>query len=92
MYIIVNKTKSTQTKVIGNFPDLELYYELGHDIYVISLYSMTIKIPIANNINDRFGKRKYTYNQSAERYQVEFIEYPLPENIIKEELLINKGK
>jgi|LakMenEpi03Aug12_release.lakeMendotaPanAssembly.Ray.scaffolds.fasta_scaffold3178657_1 hypothetical protein len=45
MYIIINKTRETCTKHIGDFPDLEEWLDKGDRIIVISLYSNTIKVP-----------------------------------------------
>ena len=56
MYIIINQTKNEELIINGNFPNLDEYYELGYNFYIISLYSMTIKIPISSNINDNYSQ------------------------------------
>lgn len=50
MYLIINKTTNTNTKVVGSFPSalLDKLLEEGNDLIVISTYSNTIKIPFIN--------------------------------------------
>lgn len=55
MYIVINKTKRSTTKILGHFPDLDSMLNRGDIIIVISLYSMTIKVPqctVLNGINE----------------------------------------
>jgi hypothetical protein len=47
MYIVINRTKRTETKYKGSFPYSLLVdlLENGDDLIVISTYSNTIKVP-----------------------------------------------
>lgn len=92
MYIIINRTKRTISRKEGNFPDLSYLYELGHDFYIISLYSMTIKIPITLNSKDDYSIKKEYPKNEIDEYEVEFNELPLPKELIKEEYLINMNR
>ena len=45
MYIIINKTRLSFKKHIGDFPRLNRWLDKGDRLIVISLYSNTIKVP-----------------------------------------------
>jgi hypothetical protein len=45
MYIIINKTKQSCTRLEGHFPNLDKQLDRGDRIIIISLYSNTIKVP-----------------------------------------------
>lgn len=67
MYIIVNNTLNTTTKVEGSFPlqFLNQLLEKGNDLIVISMYSNTIKVPYLSYSLDGFN-------------EYDWKEYPLP--------------
>jgi hypothetical protein len=50
MYIIINNTLKTKTKIEGSFPStlVEEMLENDNDLIIISHYSNTIKIPFIN--------------------------------------------
>lgn len=86
MYIIINKTQRAEYKSEGAYPYEYVKYmlEAGDDLIIISLYSMTIKIP--------FVDKNYRNEEYKSGYQWSMKEYPLPEYLIKPEWLVNKGK
>lgn len=51
MYIIINKTTETTRTTTGSFPELDHWLNEGHELFVISLYSNTIKVPYAEVYN-----------------------------------------
>jgi|TARA_S200002703_G_scaffold102099_1_gene88453 hypothetical protein len=89
MYIIVNETKGTVHKFEGMFPNLDEVYKNGDKFYLISLYSMTVKIP---KCEEGSGKRIYQKEQYNLGWDVEYEEFPLPKELIKAEYLVNMGK
>lgn len=70
MYLIINKTTNTNTKVFGGFPLvlLERLLEEGNDLIVISTYSNTVKVPF---INEEF--QSY---ETKSGYEWDFKDYP----------------
>jgi hypothetical protein len=60
MYLIINKTKNTNIKCVGNFPGnmLEEWLNEGDKIIVISTYSNTIKVPYSVYSN---GETEWEY-------------------------------
>lgn len=63
MYIIINKTKNTETKHIGNFPDVEQLLNNGDDIIIVSLYSNTIKIPYIDHSQNGYGENIWEWKE-----------------------------
>ena len=76
MYIVINKTKNTETKYKGNFPYNTLVdlLENGDDLIVVSTYSNTIKVPYLDEDSHNYNETKsckdwafkdYPYNPYA---------------------------
>lgn len=62
MYIIINKTKNLSVNYTGSFPSLEKDLNNGDKIIVISLYSNTIKVPFATELNGEIEWNWTDYN------------------------------
>lgn len=70
MYLIINKTNNTTTKVVGNFPTIMLneLLEQGDDLIVVSTYSNTVKVP--------FIDRNYQSYETKSGYEWGFKDHP----------------
>lgn len=69
MYLIINRTTNTNTKVFGTFPVelLERLLEEGNDLIIISTYSNTIKVPFIN--------KKFQSYETKSGYEWDFKDY-----------------
>ena len=70
MYLIINKTTNTSTKVFGAFPSslLDRLLEEGNDLIVISTYSNTVKVP--------FTDKDFPSYETKSGYEWGFKDYP----------------